>query len=185
MKLFLYCLICLILPQKRDCHSDLSVPVRDGSQRKISRLSRDFLLLCYRESNLTEASSSDLAESRSEASQQTRPKTSIPAGITLNKFSEKFGSVARARAAARSDAKGFLYSPKSCLSFKKKFEPMFLAKERSSSPAVFGRATFCACKAQFTNSLIGSSQIVPFLAIWDFFSSKFNFSSNNSFFFCL
>ena len=40
---------------------------------------------------------------------------SIPAGVTLQKFSEIFGSVARAPAHAQSDAKGFkLYS------FKKK-----------------------------------------------------------------
>ncbi len=55
---------------------------------------------------------------------------STPAGITLREFSLSSGYIARAPAPARSDAKGFFISPVSCLSFKMKFEPMFLAKVR-------------------------------------------------------
>ncbi|OGM19787.1 hypothetical protein A2686_00555 [Candidatus Woesebacteria bacterium RIFCSPHIGHO2_01_FULL_38_10] len=47
-------------------------------------------------------------------------------------------------------------------SFKKKFEPTFFAMIDKSWQLFFARAIFCACKAQFMNSLIGSSQTVPF-----------------------
>ncbi|PIQ72124.1 hypothetical protein COV86_04765 [Candidatus Roizmanbacteria bacterium CG11_big_fil_rev_8_21_14_0_20_35_14] len=84
-----------------------------------------------------------------------------------------------------SAARGKFESAESRRFSKKKFEPTFFAIIDKSWQLFFARAIFCACKAQFTNSLIGSSQTVPFLEICDFFSSNFSFSSNNSFFFCL
>ncbi|MFH1244268.1 MAG: hypothetical protein V1487_01685 [bacterium] len=95
------------------------------------------------------------------------------------------GAALAAPASADSAAKGKFKFAESRRFIKKKFEPTFFAMIDKSWQLFFARAIFCACKAQFTNSLIGSSQTVPFLEICDFFSSSFSFSSNNSFFFCL
>ncbi len=57
---------------------------------------------------------------------------SSPSPATLRDKSVGTGSVARAPTHARSDAKGFSHSTIICLSFKKKFEPMFWTKIRRS-----------------------------------------------------
>ncbi|PIP31544.1 hypothetical protein COX24_03015 [bacterium (Candidatus Gribaldobacteria) CG23_combo_of_CG06-09_8_20_14_all_37_87_8] len=100
-------------------------------------------------------------------------------------MARELGAALAALPSADSAAKGKFKFAESRRFIKKKFEPTFFAMIAKSWQLFFSRAIFCACKAQFTNSLIGSSQEFPFFSICDFFSSNFSFSSNNSFFFCL
>src|SRR3989344_1886431 len=86
---------------------------------------------------------------------------------------------------ARSAEKPFLYSAASCRSDKKKFEPTRFAKNANSSQLFFARAIFYACKAQFTNSLIGSSQFEPVSSTLAISSCNLSFDSNISFFLLL
>ncbi|OGM14106.1 hypothetical protein A3D84_03300 [Candidatus Woesebacteria bacterium RIFCSPHIGHO2_02_FULL_42_20] len=75
------------------------------------------------------------------------------------------GAALAAPPSADSAAKGKSRVADRRRSFKKKFEPTFFPMIDKSWELFSARATFCACKAQFTNSLIGSSQTVPLLEI--------------------
>ena len=86
---------------------------------------------------------------------------SIPAVPTKREKESVEVEVLRAPPPARSAEKPFLYSAERCRLDKKKFEPTRFAKNANSLQLFFARAIFCACKAQFTNSLIGSSQLEP------------------------
>src|SRR3989344_2292818 len=116
---------------------------------------------------------------------QPRNPGSTPGSVTKKEIESEVGAALAAPASAVSAAKGKFKFAESRRFIKKKFEPTFFAMTLKSWQLFSARAIFCACKAQFTNSLMGSSQTVPFLEICDFFSSNFSFSSNNSFFFCL
>src|SRR3989344_3630051 len=126
---------------------------------------------------------------RSSMAEQFPLKESVggsnPPALTILEIENELGSALAAPPSADSAAKGKFKFAESRRFIKKKFEPTFFATTDKSWQLFSARATFCACKAHFTNSLIGSSQILPFFSTCDFFSSNFSFSSNNSFFFCL
>ena len=110
---------------------------------------------------------------------------SSPSALTRKEIESEVGAALAAPASTDSAAKAKSKSAESRRSFKKKFEPTFFAMSARSWQLFSARATFCACKAQFTNSLVGSSQQLPFFSICGFFSANLSFFSNSSFFFCL
>ena len=79
---------------------------------------------------------------------------SNPAGVTILEIANSQGGALATPPPVASALKAKSKSAESRRLYKKKFEPTFFAMIDKSWQLFFARAIFCACKAQFTNSLI-------------------------------